>query len=423
MQMKEKKTKSKIYDSKVFWIAISLLCSLVIWWNVSGQESDEITMAFSGVKVEFTGEDELLEARNLSITNVDTSSVSIVVRGNRADIGGLRASDIKAVIDVSDITQANDMSWTYDIVFPDKIDRNDVSVRSRTPETINFTVIQNGKKTITVKGSFEGSVAEGCVAEERVFDPATITIEGPESALEQISYAWVTFGKDLEQEISSTYTESVGFTLMDENGQPCSTAGLQVSADHVTATQPVLKSKEVPLTVNLISGGGITSDDCTVSIEPSTITIAGDSRIIDGKNSIVLASIDLSSFQNSLSQTYTITLDDGIQNLTGVTEATVNVQIAESHTKVFTVSNISCKNVTSGYHAVIDTKELDVTLRAKSQSALDAVRPEDISIVVDLADYGATTGQVMASAKVYVSGHGSVGAIGDVRVTVTLTKT
>lgn len=420
--MKEKKAKSRIFDSKVFWVIISLLASLVIWWNVSGQESDEITLVFSGIKVEFQGEDELLEARNLSITDVDTSSVSIIVKGNRSDIGSLRAADIKAVIDVSSITQANDMSWTYDIVFPDNIDRNDVTVRSRTPETINFTVIQNAKKTIAVKGSFEGSVAEGCVAEERVFEPSAITIEGPESELNKIAYAWVTFGRDLEEEISATYSETVGFTLMDENGEACSTTGIKVSADHITATQPVLKSKEIPLTVNLIAGGGVTADDCTVEIEPKTITIAGDSRLIDGKNNIVLASIDLSSFQNSFSQTYTIALDDGIQNLTGVAEASVSIQIGGTHTKVFNVTNISCRNVTSGYVATIDTAELDVTLRAKDETTLEAIKPEDISIVVDLADYGATTGQVMALAKVHVSGHSGVGAVGDVRVAVTLTK-
>ena len=190
----------------------------------------------------------------------------------------------------------------------------------------------------------------------------------------------------------------------------------------MTATQPVLKTKEVSLKVQLISGGGITSSDCTVSIDPASIKIAGDSRIIDDMNSIELGTIDLSSFNSGYEHTFAIELPEGVQNLTGVSEAKVTIEISGTHTKTFTTSNIACKGVTSGYRATIDTKEIEVTLRALSQDVLNRIKPEDITVVADLSDYGTMTGQIIVSARVTVSGHENVGAVGDVKVTVTIHK-
>ena len=137
---------------------------------------------------------------------------------------------------------------------------------------------------------------------------------------------------------------------------------------------------------------------------------------------IEIGTIDLSSFVSGYEHTFTIELEDGIQNLTGVSEAKVTVEVEGTHTKTFTTTNISCRGVSSGYHATIDTKEVEVTLRALSSEILDSINADDISVIADLSDYGATTGQVIVNAKVRVSGHDNVGAIGDVRVTVTINK-
>ncbi len=418
--MEQKKRTKKIYDSKAFWMAVSLLFSLLMWVYVTSQDSTDKNLTFTGIPVEFQGQEELLSEHNLSISDVSADTVSIVVRGNPSMISKLKASDIKAVIDVSSITSPNNMTWTYKLVFPSYVNESEISVVRKTPDTINFTVIKNDIKTVDIKGSFEGAIAEGCVAEEFVFEPKTLTVEGPEDIINKIDHAWVSFGKD--QTIDSAYVEEAEFTLRDKNDNIIEKDGLIISENTVTATQPVLKSKDVPLKVQLISGGGITSSDCNVSIDPSSIKIAGDSRIVDDIESIELGSIDLSSFSSGYEHTFDITLPDGVQNLTGVSEATVTIEINGSHTKTFTTTNIAVKGVSSGYRTTIDTKEIEVTLRALSQDALNKISANDITVVADLSDYGTTTGQVIVNAKVTVSGHENVGAVGDVKVTVTIYK-
>lgn len=419
--MKQEKKINKLYDSKIFWVIVSLLCSLLLWGYVSGQDSNETTMTLTGIQVEFKGEDSLAE-RNMSVYDLDVSSVNVRVKGNRSVLSKLKSSDIKAVLDVSNIQQPNDMSWTYDLEFPDYVDKNNIQIMSQTPQRINFTVEKNTKKTVDVKGEFDGHFAEGCAGDALpVFEPATITLEGRESALKHIECAWVDFG-DPDLYIDSTYSIDKSFTLVDKDGKACSTTDITMSANYVKATQPIIKTKEIPLKIKLIPGGGITEDECIVTVEPAEIKIAGDSLLLDDINEIVLGDLDLSAVDGDYERKYEIPLDEDIQNVTGTTEATVKITVSETYTKTFTTDNISCKNVSKGYKATIDTQEVEVSLRAKDQATLNSIESEDISIVADLTDYGTTTGQVMVNGKVSVKGHSDVGAVGDVKVTLTISK-
>lgn len=418
--MNEKKQTNKIYDSKVFWAVVSLILSLIIWSYVSNITGATMDKTFSGVEVRFSGEQELLSERSLAITNVDTSSVTIKVRGSRNVIGKLNSTDIKAVVDVSGINQPNELSLSYDLQFPNGIDKSEFTVVSRNPDVINFTVVKNASITIPVKGSFEGTIADGCVADEIVFDPAEIVVEGPEEAIKDIDHAWLTFGK--HEKIDATYSVDCEFELQDAQGNPIDKTGLSVSADRINATQPILKTKELPLTVNIIDGGGVTEADCKISIEPKSVTVMADSRLVDDKESIVLATIDLRSFQSSFEQTYSIPLGDEVDNPDGVSEATVKIEIPSVKVRTVTATNISCKNCSDGYEAIINSESVEVTLRSQDETALNAVRADEVSVVVDLADYGSTTGQVRANATAYVSGYENVGAIGEIKVLLTIQK-
>lgn len=415
--MKEKR-KNKIYGSKVFWAVISLLCSIIIWSYVSDQDESTVTRTFTGVEVVLAGEDELLSQQNLSITNLDTRYVSVEIRGSRSNIGNLRASDIKAVIDVSSFTRANGMSCYYDLSFPASVNEGDITIVNRTPHMVNFTIVRNIVKTVEVKGSFEGEIAEGNVADELIFEPAEIKLEGPEELLNKVDSAWVSFGKG---RISETYTEEAAFALIDEDGNTLDISGFTVSTDKVTATQPVLKTKEVRLRLELIEGGGLAPDDCTVRVEPETINIAVESTKADEINDIVLARIDLAEISEGFETTYTIPFGDDIKNITGTAEATVTLELPELFTRTVKATNISCADVTRGYTAAVDTKEVDVLLRSVDSAALNRISPDDVTVIADLSDYGTTTGQIIANAVVEVNSE-RVGAIGDTKVTVTISK-
>ena len=397
----------KLYNSRAFWMIVSLICSVIMWVYVASVETEEFKQTFRGVRVQLVGETLLRVSKNLVITDMDTSTVTVEVVGPRRVVGSLDSDQIYAQIDVSKLSRAAYTSQQYSVIFPDGTETGSLSVTRKTPETINFMVSSQTTKSVQVRGSFDGSIAEGFIAESVVFDPATITLSGPEAYLRNVDYAWVSFGKE---NVDSTYEVETGYTLMTADNIPASTTGISFSTDVVTATLPLLTVKDVSLGVNLIEGGGATAENTKVTIEPDTISLAGDSKLLAGINKINLASIDLTDFTTSFSDTYVIPIDNELRNITGATEAKVTVEIVGLETKNVKVTNISCINVTEGYVADILTKSLNVTLRGNPES-LAQLKDENIRAVADLADMNESVGTYMPRVRIYVDGYTDVGAI------------
>lgn len=408
----------KIYNSKAFWMIVSLLASLAIWVYVTSVETDESKTTFRGVKVELVGEDILRDSKNLVVTDMDTSTVTVEVVGPRRIIGSLSSDQLVAQVDVSKLSRAAYTSQQYTIVYPDGTDTSKLSENRRTPETINFMVSAQTSKSIQVRGSFDGSLAEGYTAEMPVFEPSTITITGSEAYLKDVEYAWITFSKE---NVDSTYSVETGFTLMDANNEPCSTTGISFSTDVVTATLPLLTLKEVNLDVNIIEGAGATKANTKITIDPVSVTLAGDSALLAGMNKIILATIDLTDFSSTFTETYTIPIDNELKNTTGVTKATVTVEIVGLETKTFRVTNFSCINATEGYEADIITESKEITLRGTPE-ALAQIKAENIRAVADLTDYKESTGTYMPQVRVYVDGFTDVGAIGENTISIEIRK-
>lgn len=408
----------KLYDSRAFWMIVSLLASLAIWVYVTSMQSTEFSQTFYGVEVELVGESTLRETKNMVITDLDTSTVTVRIKGPRRIVAGLDPSDLKACVDVSKLSRSAYTTQQYYISYPDGTDTTNINDSNKSPSTISFMVSPLNTKTVQVRGSFDGSLAEGYTAETPVFEPATITVSGADANLKDVSYAWVTFGKE---NVDSTYKVETGFTLMNENGEECSTVGLTCSEDVVTATLPLLLVKEVPLSVDIIEGTGATKANTKIKVEPDSITLAGDSAVLTGMNKIVLDTIDLSDFEKTFSQTYTIPIDNDMNNLTGVTEAKVTVEIVGLETRVFKVKNISCTNVTEGYEADIISESIDVIIRGTPEQ-LDQLKGDNIRAVADLTDYKESTGQFMPNVKIVVDGSTDVGAVGQNTISIEIRK-
>ena len=408
----------KLFDSNAFVLIVSLLASLSIWVYVTGMESDEFKQTFRGVRVELVGADSLRESRNLVITDLDTNTVTVEVIGPRRIVGALESEDLVAQIDVSKLSQSAYTSQQYYLSYPDGIDTSRLSVARKAPETINFMVSDQSKKTIPVRGGFEGKLAEGYTAELPVFEPSTITVSGAQAYLDKIDHAWVSFGKDLE--IDSSYSVDVGFSLIDGEGNACSPAGISLSQDTIKATLPILEVKDVILAVDLVEGAGATSNNTKVTIEPKFVTLAGDSAILDGVNKIVLDTIDLTDFALTHTENYTITVNNELRNLTGITEAKVTVEIIGLEIKSFRVKNLSLVNA-DGITAELISESLDISLRGTTEQ-LENIKPENIRAVADLTDFKETTGSCMVPVKIYVDGVTDVGAVGDYTVSVEIRK-
>ena len=340
-------SKPKITDSKLFWMVVSLFISLVLWTYVTQQDNSTITRTFSNVKVEFTGEDEL-ENAGLAIANVDTDEVSVTLRGSRRVMGRLDSSKIAAVIDVGSITRTGEMKWAYYLKYTGiGTDNNNISVVSRNPETISFSISELKSKTVDVKAEFTGTTAYGYYAKDPVVEPTSINISGSSYVLQNIAgvKAYI-YGTDESSDLKETISvDSDQFVVLDVNGDEIDKSSLMFSVDHVDVSVPIGTTKMVPLTLNIEDTAGLTKDDCTVSIDPSQVEVTGDPEVLNALDSISLGSFSLEGLGESYEQNYDITYPDGVTSVDNVTQAKVKIKVQGMEAREFTVTDITCDNV------------------------------------------------------------------------------
>ncbi len=410
--MDKKKAISGILDSKFLWVVVSLLASVLLWVYVTTSEGDVIERTFDGVQVVFKGEENLLEKYELVISNVSSNTVSVRIRTTRREIAKLSATNITAVVDVSKFSLKGIYNSSVELEFPQGSDKSSIDIVNILPGNISFNIDKTSTKTVELEGSFVGTVAEGFAAHPIEFDPQTVSISGPESEISKVTYAWVEVDRE---DVSKTIQFVSSYVLKDADGNDVDLGNITLSEETVSVTVPITSTKEVPLTVDLVEGGGANSENVKITCQPSTITIAGDAETLAGINKIVLGTVDLSSFASSFEDSYNVVLDNDISNVTGITEVKVIVEVIGLETKKFNVTNITTINGTAGRKATVVTENVEVTLRGKS-NVLSKIAANNIRVVADLSDLGSTTGVFQPPAKVYVDGFTGVGAIGEYSV-------
>lgn len=401
--------KKSIWDSRVLWAVISIVLSVLLWVYVTTSNGDVAETTFDGVQIVFRGEDTLREKEGLVVSNVNASNVAVKLRANRRELSKLTSNNMIAVVDVSKITTKGNYTIPLTMEYPIGTDSAAIDVVSSQPQSVYFYVDQTSRKSIEVKGEFVGSVVEGFAAGKLSFEPGTITLTGPQSELDKVAYAWVSIQR---QDVDKTLEFDSEYTFMDSSDNPITLSNVHADSDMVAVTLPITSTKEVQLTVDVIDGAGATAENVKITIDPQTITIAGDAKTLEGINKISLGTVDLASFTLTHEDKFPILLDNDITNVTGITEAKATIEVIGLETKRFSITNITVTNVPAGHNATLVTQAIDVTIRGKSD-VIEKIKSNNIRAVVDLSDIGSTTGAIQPTAKISVDGYTGVGAIGE----------
>ena len=416
-----KKNKQERYQ-KILYIIFSIIASIALWIYVAYVENPDATVSISGIPIEFTGT-ELLSDNNLVVTNVDAETLTIRFKGKRNTITKLSDNNVKATVNLSDILNghagmAGIYQLSYSLEYDGVASANNIEVASANKGYVSVTVEKLVSVTVPVRGVYNGGVEKGYSAEAPVVSPETITVSGPQAVVAKISYAQATLER---ANLTKSVTEAVPLTVYDENGNIIEDENLILSQDTATVTLSVLMIKEVPLYVNAVYSASADEGNTKISINPKKITISGDPEILSEINQIVLGTIDFTSFASTATETFPINPPNDAVNVTGETTAEVTAEVLGMSTKKLSASNIEVKNVTEGYKESIITQSLDITIRG-DEDTIDDVKSENIRVVADLAELGNTTGTFTVEARVYVDGFTDVDAIGEYKVTVTISK-
>ena len=401
----------KLRESKWLYILHSILIAAILWLYV-GKEADPVkTQSFSNIAVTFTGVDQL-ESQGLTISKGADQKISVRIQARNSILRELaQDGNIVVTASVSAITQPGEYELDYTIT--PKLSTlggtlSSVDILGKSPQELTITVSRQTAWDVEVRCRFTGSVAEGFELGQASFAPSTIQISGTEEETSRVSYAEVVVN---EVDLSTTFTGEMPFTLYDYEGNPIdSSAGISTDVSTVRVTLPVVKLKKVPLRVEVVEGGGATEDDAKITIEPDTIVVAGSQEDLEGLSEIVLSSVDLAQVIASQDYTFPVPLDDSLTNVSGISQATVHVEITGLVTRMVDVTNIELINQPEGYQIEAVTQSRQVQIRG-TEEAVESVIPAQMRIVVDCSDVSGTGNQTVP-ARVYLDGSGQVGVVG-----------
>lgn len=403
------KAKKSIWDNKVFWAVISVFLSVLLWVYVTTSIGEVKEEDFFGVQIVFRGEDTLREREDLVISNVSANTVNVKLRATRRELSRISSTNLVAVIDVSKITLRGNYTIPLTMEYPSGVDASAVDVVSSSPQSVYFFADQTSTKSIEVRGEFAGKVVEGYAAGKLSFEPSTITLTGPQSELDKVSYAWISISR---VDVDKTLEFDTEYVFMDSSDNPVTLSNVNADANIVAVTLPVTSTKEVPLTVDIIEGAGATAENVRITVSPQTIIITGDAAALEGINRISIGTVDLSSFTLTFEDKFPILLDNDIVNVTGITEASATIEVMGLETRRFSITNISVTNAPAGQKAELITQAIDVTIRGKSD-VIEKIQSNNIRAVVDLSTVGSATGTIQPNARIFVDGYTGVGAIGE----------
>lgn len=370
-------------NRKIFQVVLAIVIAVVLWLYVISVENPTGTSLLRDVPVQIQGE-EILEENDLMVTDLSKDTVTLRLFGRKKTLMKISRKNVSFTVDVSSITEAGDWTLTGRLNYPVNVSGDSVTVSRYEDLKVTVTVEPRTSRTIPVRGEFIGTEAEGYQTGTVSVFPDTLTLTGPEETLEKISYALAQVEED---ELSSSLTEQSSFILMTADGLPADVANVTTDVSAVQVTVPVRKVAQVPLTVDLISGGGATEEDVTCTITPASITLVAEREDEELPEFISLGEIDLGDVFDGASYYLPIEIPDDVEGWNAPEYASVRLTMEGLVSLQIPVetNDILLDNLPDGYEAQMASEYLYVWARGPAGALMDLVK-EEILVTADLTD-------------------------------------
>ncbi len=411
----------KILDSKALYMVLSIVLAFAAWLFVTSKDGTKDSERFANLPVEFSGE-EILEERGLMIVNRDVKA-TITVQAAPTVLAVLKREQPRLVANVANISTEDTHVVNYRVILPNGVKDTDVEIIYSGPgglggSAVSVEVAQALSRKVRIEGEFQGTVAEGYLAgdnDDFRFDPAELVVSGRADLVNQVSHVKVIVSGD---NLTETVSDAFPFQLIGASGDPLE-LDVNCDVDTIYTVFPIRATAEIPLKVNVVSGGGLSVNDITLSLSDKSITVAGSKEAVDalaGEGELLLGTIDLAELDDNLAQnggdvTFAIPLADELENLSGITEVTATLRVNKRvETRTFQVtSRISTINAPEGWTPTIITQVLAVRV---PEVLLDELTEESIRVVADLKDINQAAGKYTVPATIYLDSAGTLSDVG-----------
>lgn len=366
-------------NNKLVTFLVSLLIAVGLWVYAVTVVNPDDTKTVTNIPVTFTNL-SVLEGKGLMITGGTKQYISLELSGKRSDLKQISSSNTEAVADLSRIDSAGnyELSWSLDL--PSTVASGDIGVVSSSSNKVKIKVSDYIRdRMIPLRVEYIGTLPDGLVLDPEVLSTETVGISGPAEELKQIKEAVITVELD---QLTQSVDRDVEYRLVDSEGlSPQLSEYVTLTEETVHLYVPVLHYREIRLEAELISGGGVTDKDVTVSFDPPIIAVSGTEAAMENFDGKITLEIDLAEVSNEDTWTFVPELPAGINFRGTETSVSVSVRFTGITVRTFT---IACADIErTNDIETLGFGEQKVTIRIRGKA-------EDIS--------GLTAGQIRVTA-------------------------
>lgn len=263
---------------------MSLIFAIILWSYVKGEANFISSTNFKNIEVTYDGLSQLKE-KNLTIISPKESTVDVKLQGYNSYMRNVTRDGIVAKVDVSKLTEG-EHSVPINVSYIDL----GISVTNTTPRRIPFKIDKLMKERTTANIVFLNKLEKGLSLGD-LNKKIEVEVKGPSTYVSKINK--VDAFIDLS-DITETTSIEAEIYAYDDGGKIIKE--VEVTPSTIKVDLPILKSKTVPIKLKFnenTSKNNVTSD---FSIEPSSVTIRGNSDVIDSIDFIETRPIDLHSY-------------------------------------------------------------------------------------------------------------------------------
>ncbi len=377
VRRKPVKRRSKSLAPKI----ISVLAAIVLWFYVMSAEAPNFKQNFNGVSVDLYGIDKIENTYGLSAILGSDQIIDVELSGKKNIVTSIKSSDVYAYVDISQITNAGRYTLPVQISTP-----SGVTVASFHPETISVHLDRLTTKEVQVQ-AVKSSVKleKGLSIGDVTFNKEYVSVTGPAEFVDSVSKAQIKLDLSNMKSSIDNYTDTV--VLVDASGNEISNQFTKIVPSSVTASVPLIITKDVALTVDF-THQYFNSDNSEIKIAPATISVSMPVEMSSEISSIPLMSIDETQIISDTLLQSQIILPKGVTNNSDTLSATVDIKLKNLEKSVFTVekNKINIQNIPNGYTAEIQTKTVSFAVRGPV-GTVSKMNASDFKVSLDLTGH------------------------------------
>ncbi len=312
---------------KILAFLLALVASVALWVYAVTFVNPDDTAEISDIRVRVTGTSSLT-ARGLMLTGGEEQYIDVEISGRRSDLKELNSSNLEAIADLSNIDTAGtfELSWTLNP--PATVASGDIRLVAANADRVKVKISERRDRDIPVELVYaEGEMPEGYLQGATELTINAIPVSGPSEEVSRIAKAIVHV--DLTQ-TTANFIEQLPFTFVDEEGEDVTLSDYTVvDAQEVGVSIQVFPYRDVLLNAKYIDGGGLTAEDVTADITPSTVRVTGTLEALENLGKSYDIEIDLATVQGieTAKLSRSVELPQGVTRLDESSSTVVSAEI------------------------------------------------------------------------------------------------